>query len=214
VRLDLAASVKVRVEASSAAATECAAQSVDSVTWLLTNASVASISPVSVTEAWLTAVAEGDTGFSVRIRFKDGTSREVAPRFFFSGAGYRNVDVLRVVPPRAPAAGSRRLLEGRVRLDPFSNTSASWRVTLPFSVDESGMLRIHVDWTDPRSRVDFVALGPCPGPCLVISPTVSGVKPLIVERSRVGAERYSLRLDNLGSLEEMVSYEVWLLPGG
>jgi hypothetical protein len=211
--MESGASVKVSVEPQSAATTECAAQSVESVSWILTNPTVASTKPQSAVEAWLTAVTQGETGLVARIRFKDGRSSEVRPRYYFTGSGYRDVDVLRVVSAGAPPAGSIRVLGGRVRLEPFSNAASSWRVTMPFTIDQQGLVRVRVDWVDPLSRIDFAALGPCPGACVVISPTVYGVKPIAAQQSRVAPGPFTLRLDNLGSLEETLSYEVWLVPG-
>jgi hypothetical protein len=203
--------VRVKVTPGVAVSTECAAQVVESVAWVVSDPAVISVSVASAIEAWLTAATLGETALLARIRFKDGSIREVPPQFLLFQ--YRDVDRIRAVPPPPPSAGSVRILTGQTRLGPYSQASADWRVFVPFTVAEQGRLDVTVDWRDPASRIDFVALGPCPGQCVVLSSTVEGVKPASAGLPRVAPGSFRLSLDNLGPVEETVSYEVWLTPG-
>jgi hypothetical protein len=213
--MTLGESVRLIVGAAGDSGLGCA-PTVESVTWASSNATVASLTPLGRTEAWITGAALGEAAISARVVFKDSPPQEVVPRIFVSSRlSFSDVPRVSVVAPPAPSQGAVRILHGTASLAGYTQGGSSFRTTVPFVTSVEGHLDVTVDWSQWGDHVDVVVAGPCPGACIVISRSTSErVKPLHLERSRLPPASYTLRIDNGSAEPEAVSYEVWLTPGG
>jgi hypothetical protein len=180
------------------------ASSVASVSWSISDASIATSTPEvpSYRGSWITGVHPGSTAVRARIQFTGGETREATPQTVIVEAG-------------SPAAGAL-VAEGVLEMPPDRANARNQSLRLP---QDSSRVDIFVDWDSPLDEVGFsLYAGTCAGNefCAALQyvsvPTVTNLKPIRTYASDLRRGDYTLRLWNVGPGSESVRYEVRSTP--
>jgi hypothetical protein len=177
------------------------------VIWSVDTPTVASIVAGRPLAGWVTGLTTGTASIGAQLIFSDGIRKVARPR------------TLRVLTPAGPAPGSRVVTEGVLDIDaPVTRPGRVSRFVVVVTT-QSGRIDVSIDWVSPLASLDMsgyegeCAAVPCPG---AIRMTIRdlGVKPLAgtFDGSPTPAGSYTVRIDNLGSATERVTYTVRLTP--